>query len=202
MKRHGSLLMFIIIAFSTLASTVLPAGVSSSLKISTATKTPTRTPTATKVPVFGPSSSNHTVPKDINSILEEVVFFGRGGGGGDDSTCKNIKKPTVVSEWFDVEQLEYAWVFACGWKLNKTVSAVLTKPNGTSEYMVNPVMDIFIGGFCRQHLTPQVSIKWTSPTVNNLCALSSVWAALRSREPLCFGIIRKFRFTISAHSKD
>lgn len=134
MKRYGSLLMLIVIAFATLANSVLPLNSSSPLNLlGTATKTPTKKPTATKPPSFGPSTANTSTPKDVNSIIKEVLYFGRGGGGDEEDPCKNITKPTIMSEWFEAEQLQHIWVFTCGWKANKKVSAVLSKPGGASK---------------------------------------------------------------------
>ena len=134
MKRYGSLLVLIVIAFATLASTILPSHGPTSLNLlGTATKTPTKKPTATKVPSFGPSTSNRNVPKDINSVLKEVAYFGIGGGGDDDDLCRNITTPTIVSEWSDIEQLHSVWVLSCGWKTSKKYSTVLSKPDGTTK---------------------------------------------------------------------
>ena len=133
MKRYGSLLL-LVMAFVTLANNVLPSNSSSSLTLlSTATKTPTKKPTGTKPTLFGPSTSNRTAPRDVNSVIEEVMFFGMGGGGPDDDPCAGITRPTIMSEWFEVEQLHYAFVYSCGWRANKDVSASLTKPDGTAQ---------------------------------------------------------------------
>jgi hypothetical protein len=79
--------------------------------------------------VFDPSRVNRNLPNDINDIVEEALFYGQGGGGGEDP-CQGINSPTIISEWFDVEQLENAWVLSCGWEDNKDVSATLFGPDG------------------------------------------------------------------------
>lgn len=126
MKSYGSLLMLIVIVFGILASNVLSSKASSA---------PNLLATATKQPKFSPTTANSTKPKDVNTVIKEVLYFGRGGGPGgeEEDPCRNITRPTIMSEWFDVEQLQYAWVDACGWKANKKVSAVLSMPDGSSQ---------------------------------------------------------------------
>lgn len=79
---------------------------------------------------FDPSRVDTSLPNDINDIVEEALFYGQGGGGGEDP-CQGISSPTIVSEWFDVEQLENAWVLSCGWDDNNSVSATLVGPDGS-----------------------------------------------------------------------
>ncbi len=78
---------------------------------------------------FDPSEVNTSLPNDINDIVEEAWFYGQGGGDGEDP-CQGITSPAIVSEWFDVEQFENAWVLSCGWDDNEGVSATLVGPNG------------------------------------------------------------------------
>jgi hypothetical protein len=140
MKRYRFLLLFVV-AFVTLASNVLPwnASAASSL-LATATRTPTKKPVATKRPSFSPSTARRTPPKDINSVIQEVLYFGLGGGGDEEDPCKNITRPTIMSEWFDVEQLHNAWVYSCGWRVSRKVSVKLTKPDGASQ---TDTVDVF-----------------------------------------------------------
>lgn len=132
MKRYGSLLILIVIAFTTLASNISPENALPSLHlIGTATRTPTKRPTATKIPKFKPTPK--PAPSDVNSVIKEVLYFGLGGGDGDaEDHCKKITKPTIVSEWTDIEQLHRVWAFSCGWKVKKKVSAIISRPDGTT----------------------------------------------------------------------
>ena len=132
MKKYSFLFLIFVIAAANLGSRLLPANGLDSLKMAV-TRTPTRRPTPRPAAQFNSSTAKRTVPSDINSVLQEVAFFGLGGGGDDEDPCEGITRPTIISEWFEVEQLQYVWTLSCGWKSSRNLSAVIVAPDGTSR---------------------------------------------------------------------
>lgn len=80
--------------------------------------------------IFDPTNVNTTLPEDINDVVEEIVYYGRGGGSDQEDPCVGIDSPTIISEWFDIEQLERAWVVSCGWDKDQEIRITPISPSG------------------------------------------------------------------------
>lgn len=99
---------------------------SSDLIISVSTEEPTSFPEKS---IFDPDNANSDVPPDVKGILDEVTYYGMGGGEGGGDPCQGIKNPTVISEWTDIKQMQYAWALMCGWSSDTDVTVTLSGPS-------------------------------------------------------------------------
>ena len=82
---------------------------------------------------FDLSTAKSTPPVDVDAIIDEVAFYGMGGGSGDEDPCEGVTTPTIISEWYEIEQMQSAWVMMCGWDENANVMTTLTRPDNSSE---------------------------------------------------------------------
>lgn len=80
--------------------------------------------------IFDPANVNTNLPSDINDVVEEIKYYGRGGGSDQEDPCVGIDSPTIISEWFDIEQLERAWVVSCGWNKDGEIEIIPVSPSG------------------------------------------------------------------------
>lgn len=132
MNKKSFTIFWLLTSILALAFSVVPARATSKL-LAMPSKTPTRTPTPASEMLFDPAVADKFSPSDVDALLDEIAFMGMGGGEGDSDPCKGIKKPTIISAWEDVEQMQTAWVLSCGWNKRKDVTVTMRKSNGKIE---------------------------------------------------------------------
>lgn len=159
MKTYGGLLWVMVIAFATVANSLMPSKKVDSLALlGTVTKTPTKRATQivpplvltklsnaktpvgqTNIPVvnFDRSSMNSVAPADILDILAEINIFGANGGPDIDDTpvslCANGRytQPVIVRDPLDRTQARESWMITCGWAPKQKLTGQIISPDGS-----------------------------------------------------------------------